>query len=113
MLGSQSYGNEYFKWYQTDGESGIEPPEGSPVRDMFAAWDRASQAHSLDEADAAVNEMIADFVNAGYVIGVYGGGVVVNIVSDKMHNVQSDLVQDDIFRGVGIARTQQFWLDQN
>lgn len=113
MLGSQSYGTEYFKWYQTDGESGIEPPEGSAVLDMFAAWDKASQAHSLEDADASVNTMIEDFVDAGYVIGVYGGGVVVNIVSNKMHNVQPDLVQDDIFRGVGIARTQQFWLDQN
>ncbi|MBU1306204.1 MAG: hypothetical protein KKF33_11895 [Alphaproteobacteria bacterium] len=113
MLGSQSYGNEYFKWYQTDGVSGIEPPEGSAVRAMFAAWDVASQALTLEEADTAVNEMIGDFVDAGYVIGVYGGGAVVNIVSTKMHNVQPDLVQDDIFRGVGIARTQQFWLDQN
>lgn len=113
MLGSQSFGTEYFKWYQTDGESGIEPPEGSAVRDMFAAWDEASQALTLEEADAAVNEMIADFVDAGYVIGVYGGGAVVNIVSDKMQNVQPDLVQDDIFRGVGIARTQQFWFDQD
>ncbi|MCS6759689.1 MAG: ABC transporter substrate-binding protein [Candidatus Devosia euplotis] len=104
MLGSQSYGNEYFKLYQTDGESGIAPPEGSDVSAMFAAWGRASQALTLEDADAAVNEMIADFVDAGYVIGVYGGGAAVNIVSDKMHNVQPDLVQDDIFRGIGIAR---------
>lgn len=113
MLGSQSYGTEYFKWYQTKGASGIEPPAGSAVLKMFDAWDRASQAHSLADADAAVNEMIGDFVDAGYVIGVYGGGVVVNIVSNKMHNVQANLVQDDIFRGGGIARTQQFWLEQN
>ena len=46
-------------------------------------------------------------------IGVYGEGPVVNVVSNKMQNVQPDLVQDDIFRGVGLARTQQFWLDQN
>ena len=112
MLGSQSFGNEYFKWYQTDGASGMEPPEGSPVRAMFDAWDKASQAKNLEEADATVNEMISHFVNAGYIIGVYGGGTVVNIVSNDMNNVQADLVQDDIFRGVGIARTQQFWLDQ-
>ncbi|MBD8065161.1 ABC transporter substrate-binding protein [Devosia sp. PTR5] len=112
MLGSQSFGNEYFKWYQTEGESGMEPPEGSPVLAMFDAWDEASQAKNLEDADAAVNEMISDFVNAGYIIGVYGGGTVVTIVANDMHNVQEDLVQDDIFRGVGIARTQQFWLGQ-
>lgn len=112
MMGSQSYGTEYFKWYQTNGESGVEPPEGSAIRDMYADWDKASQAVSLEEADAAVNEMIATFVDQGYVIGVYGEGVLVNIVSDRMNNFVPNLVQDDIFRGVGIARTQQFWLDQ-
>ena len=53
------------------------------------------------------------FVKQGWVIGVYGAGTVVNIVSNKMHNVQADLVQDDIFRGVGLARTQQFWIEQD
>ena len=67
----------------------------------------------MEEADAQVQEMATIFANEGWVIGVYGEGPVVNVVSNQMQNVQPDLVQDDIFRGVGMARTQQFWLDQN
>ena len=33
--------------------------------------------------------------------------------SARMHNVQADLVMDDIFREVGLSRTQQYWLEQN
>lgn len=113
LMGSDSFGNEYYKWYTTDGESGMEPSEGNALRNVFDLWDKASQSASVEEADGYVQQMAEIFVTEGWVIGVYGEGPVVNVVSNKMQNVQPDLVQDDIFRGVGIARTQQFWLDQN
>jgi peptide/nickel transport system substrate-binding protein len=113
LMGSDSFGNEYYKWYSTDGASGIEPSEDNALRDVFDLWDKASQAPSVAEADVSVQEMVRIFVDEGWVIGVYGEGPVVNVVSSQMQNVQPDLVQDDIFRGVGIARTQQFWLDQD
>ena len=112
LMGSDSFGNEYYKWYSTDGASGIEPSEDNDLRDIFDLWDQASQASTVEEADGYVQQMAEIFVEAGWVIGVYGEGPVVNVVSTKMQNVQPDLVQDDIFRGVGLARTQQFWLDQ-
>ena len=113
LMGSDSFGNEYYKWYSTDGASGIEPSQDNALREIFDLWDKASQAASVEEADAQVQEMATIFANEGWVIGVYGEGPVVNVVSNQMQNVQPDLVQDDIFRGVGMARTQQFWLDQN
>ena len=113
LMGSDSFGNEYYKWYSTDGASGIEPSQDNALREIFDLWDKASQAASVEEADAQVQEMATIFANEGWVIGVYGEGPVVNVVSNQMQNVQPDLVQDDIFRGVGLARTQQFWLDQN
>jgi peptide/nickel transport system substrate-binding protein len=113
LMGSDSFGNEYYKWYSTDGTSGIEPSEDDALRDVFDLWTKASQAPSVAEADVSVQEMVRIFVEEGWVIGVYGEGPVVNVVSSHMQNVQPDLVQDDIFRGVGIARTQQFWLDQD
>ncbi|GLQ11359.1 peptide ABC transporter substrate-binding protein [Devosia yakushimensis] len=113
LMGWDSFGNEYFKWYSTDGAEGIEPPADDPIREIWALWDKASQSASVEEADVSVNEMARIFGEQGWVIGVYGEGPVVNIVSNAMHNVQPDLVQDDIFRGVGLARTQQFWLEQN
>ncbi|UJW84783.1 ABC transporter substrate-binding protein [Devosia sp. SL43] len=113
LMGSDSFGNEYYKWYSTGGTSGIEPSADNALRDIFDLWDQASQAASVDVADGHVQEMAEIFANQGWVIGVYGEGPVVNVVSNQMQNVQPDLVQDDIFRGVGMARTQQFWLDQN
>lgn len=113
LMGSDSFANEYYTWYSTDGASGIEPAEGDPIREVFDLWDQASQSASVDVADGYVSEMARIFVEEGWVIGVYGEGPVVNVVSTHMHNVQPDLIQDDIFRGVGMARTQQFWLDQN
>lgn len=113
MMGSESYANQSYVWYSTDGASGIAPPEGSNFQKIYDLWDTASSAATLEDADAAMNELIRTFVESGYVIGVHGEGTVVNVVSNRMHNVQADLVMDDIFREVGLSRTQQYWLDQN
>lgn len=113
LMGSDSFANQYYVWYNTDGASGIEPPADHPLRDVFDLWDQASSSASVEVADAHVADMVRIFAEQGWVIGVYGEGPVVNVVSNRMHNVQPDLVQDDIFRGVGMARTQQFWLDQD
>ncbi|WP_291364381.1 ABC transporter substrate-binding protein [Devosia sp.] len=113
MMGNDTYAAQHYVWYTTNGESGIEPPEGSDFRTMFDLWDVASSAGTIEEADAAMAKLIRTFVEGGYVIGVHGEGTVVNVVSNKMHNVQPGLVMDDIFREVGLSRTQQYWLDQN
>lgn len=112
MMGSDSYAHQYFVWYSTEGESGIEPPADHPIRDMWAAWDVASTAGSIEEADAAVNEMIETFVTNGFVIGVVGESTVPNIVGNNFHNVRAGLVSDDVARGIGLGQTQQMWMDQ-
>ena len=111
IMGSDGYANQSFKWYNTDGAEGMEP--SAELQQIYDLWDQASQSASVEVADDYVSQMAEIFVNQGWVIGVYGAGTVVNIVSDKMHNVQANLVQDDIFRGVGLARTQQFWIEQD
>ncbi len=110
MMGSDFFGNEYFTWYRTGGESGIEPPADHPIRKVWADWDRAASAGSLEEADAATNEMIAEFVNNGWVIGLVGEVATPTIVKNDFHNLQPGLVEDNITRGIGIARTQQMWI---
>lgn len=112
MMGSESYANQSYVWYSTNGESGIAPPEGSDFLKIYELWDKASSAPSVEEADKSMNELIRTFVEGGYVIGVHGEGTVVNVVSNRMHNVQPDLIMDDIFREVGLSRTQQYWLEQ-
>jgi peptide/nickel transport system substrate-binding protein len=36
----------------------------------------------------------------------------VHVVKNGVHNLQPNLVNDDIFRGIGLARPQQFWIEQ-
>jgi len=113
MMGWDGFANQNFVWYNTDGASGIEPAEDDPLRTVFALWDEASQAGTLEEADVAVNELIRTFVETGWVIGVVGEEPVVNIVGNKFHNMREGLVADDIHRGKGLAQPQQFWIEQD
>ena len=112
MMGSDFYADQYFTWYESGGASGMEPPADHVLRDIWAAWDRAASAGSLAEADAATNEMIEAFVTSGYVIGIVGEIATPIIVKSSFMNLQEGLVEDNITRGIGIARTQQMWIDQ-
>lgn len=112
MMGSDFFANEYFTWYRTGGESGMEPAADHAIRDVWAAWDEAARAGSIEEADAAANKMIAEFVTNGWVIGLVGEVATPLIVKSNFMNLQDDLVGDNITRGIGIGRTQQMWIDQ-
>ncbi|MEF2070308.1 ABC transporter substrate-binding protein [Consotaella aegiceratis] len=112
MMGDDSYANQWFVWYKTGGESGIEPPADSEIRTLWKDWESASQAPSVEEADKNVNHLIETFVDQGWVIGVVGETKVPNIVADNFHNVATGLVVDDVTRGIGLARPQQFWIGQ-
>ncbi len=112
MLGENNFAAQYYIWYETNGKSGMEPPADHPIRKVWAAWDKASTANTLEEADAATNEMISEFVNNGWVIGIVGEVATPVIVKDNFHNLQSGLVEDNITRGVGLGRPQQMWINQ-
>lgn len=112
MMGSDFFANEYFTWYRTGGESGMEPSADHAIRDVWAAWDKAASAGTLAEADAATNDMIAEFVTNGWVIGLVGEVSTPKIVKSNFKNVQEGLVEDNITRGIGLSRTQQMWIDQ-
>ena len=90
----------------------MEPAADAPIRAIWAAWDKASTAPTREAADAALNEMIAAFVNAGNVIGMVGETAVVGIVDNDVHNVPDGLINDDITRGEGLAVTQQIWIKE-
>jgi peptide/nickel transport system substrate-binding protein len=111
MMGNDSYAHQYFVWYSTGGKSGIEPPKDHPIRQIFADWDKASQAKSKEAADAALNDLIGTFVNEGYVIGLVGEVATPTIVKNDFHGMRGGLVADDITRGIGLAQTQQMWID--
>lgn len=112
MMGWDGFANQYFVWYNTDGESGIEPPEDHAIREIYALWDEASQAATIEAADEAVNALIAKFVTEGWVIGVVGEEPAFFIVSDNFKNMRNNVVMDDILRSPGNAQPQQMWIAQ-
>ncbi|WP_319519252.1 ABC transporter substrate-binding protein [uncultured Martelella sp.] len=113
MMGNDGYAQQYYAWYETGGESGIEPPADDPIRSIWADWEKASVASSVEEADAALNDLIGTFVEEGYVIGLVGEEKAPMIVKNDFMNVRDGLIQDDVTRGIGFGQTQQFWIDQN
>ncbi|MBB4955748.1 peptide/nickel transport system substrate-binding protein [Agrobacterium vitis] len=112
MLGDDGYGEKYYTWYQTKGASGLEPPQDSPIRSLWADWDKAAGAGSLEEADQAVNNMIRTFVEQGYVIGLVGETPALVIAKNTLKNVRGDLINDDVTRGEGLAYPAQFYIDK-
>ena len=113
MMGSDGWAGQYYIWYSTEGESGVEPPADHPIRSMWASWDEASVAGTIEEADAALNAMISTFVKEGYVIGMVGEESAPMIVKNGFMNVRSGLVADDVTRGIGFGQTQQMWIKQD
>ena len=112
MMGSDGWANQYYIWYSTGGENGVEPPADHPIRDIWAAWDEASVAGNIEEAEAAMNDLIATFVNEGFVIGMVGEEQAPMVVKNGFMNVRSGLVMDDVTRGIGLGQTQQMWIKQ-
>lgn len=110
ILGDDGYGQEYYKWYETKGVSGIEPPKDHPIRRLWADWDKASVAGSQEEADKAVNDMIRTFVEQGFVIGLVGETPALVISKNTMKNVRDGLINDDVTRGEGLAYPAQFYM---
>jgi peptide/nickel transport system substrate-binding protein len=108
MLGKDGYAHKYFRWYDTAGKDGIEPPKDFALRNAWAAWDRAATAPTRAAADAETMSMLRTVVNEGYVIGIVSVPALA-IVSDKVKNVRDGLVNDDTTRGEGIGYPIQYY----
>ena len=102
----------YGRWFDTGGAEGVEPPADHPIRDVWAAWENAQTAPTIDEADASVQEMIDLHKENVWVIGTVGELPSIYIVSNKMKNVPSGLIDDDSLRNVGIAQPAQFFMTE-
>jgi peptide/nickel transport system substrate-binding protein len=102
----------YGKWFDTGGAQGVEPPADHPIRDVWAAWENAQTAGTLEEADQYVQEMINIHKDNVWVIGLYGEDPKIYIVSNKMHNVPEGLMNDDSLREPGLAQPAQFFYSE-
>ena len=110
-LSSQAFSTEASGRFRTDGNVVYDANTG-------LSWERSPQATTRNLTDAN-----AYCLALGPSFRLPSMKELQTVVDRSRHtpavdtsvfqNVQPDLVQDDIFRGVGIARTQQFWLDQD
>jgi peptide/nickel transport system substrate-binding protein len=100
------------RWYASGGERGEEPPADHPIREVWAAWDAANVAPSLEEAKALMKKMVAIHKENVWSIGIQGEEAQFYIVNKKMANVPEGLLNDDLLRNPGFAQPVQFFFKQ-
>ena len=72
---------------------------------------KATSTSDPAEAQKAIQEMVTVHKNNVWVIGLVGEDPVPYVVSNHMHNVPDNFVQDEAFREEGLAQPAQFFLD--
>ncbi len=108
-LGWETGLNEYYKWYSSNGSDGTEPAADHPIRDAWAAWDDAKSAATIEEARAAVQELITVNKENTWFVGIVGEAPSVFIVSNELHNFPADFTADDSLRTPGNGVPQQWF----
>lgn len=101
----------YAEWYQSNGTSGIEPPQNHPIRDVWQAWDHARTAPDLDTANEFVQEMISIHRENIWVIGLVGEQPRLYIVSNSIRNFPTRLLHEDSLRDIGLAQPVQLYFE--
>ena len=110
FLGRYGHAHNYFKWWSSGGENGIEPATDHPIRAVWTAWESAQSASTLEEANNHAQDMVSLFKDNGWTIGLIGETPAMYVRSNKLKNFPSGLIDDDALRGIGLAQAQQFYL---
>lgn len=111
-LGWETCANEYYNWWNSDGESGIEPAADHWIRDAWAAWDSAKSAATLEEAQAFVQDMITVNRDNNCFIGLVGEEPSLYIVNNDIGNFPAGLTSDDALRTPGNGAPMQWFFRQ-
>ena len=110
FLGRYGFAHNYFKWWSSGGESGIEPPADHGIRDVWAAWESAQTAKTLEEANASAQKMVSIFRDHGWTIGLIGETPAIYVKANDLKNFPAGLIDDDALRGIGLAQSPQFYI---
>ncbi len=97
------------RWYGSRGDRGEEPPADHPVRTLWAAWDAAQTAATLEEAKGHIQEMVNVFGENQWIIGIHGEQTSFTIVNKNLGNVPDEYPYGNLFRVEGFTRPAQ-WL---
>jgi peptide/nickel transport system substrate-binding protein len=106
----------YGKWYE-DGKSeanGGIAPTGDMLK-LVEAYDRMKAANGPDR-DKIVAECVKEIYQLHkenvWILGYLAPLPVRNLVSNKLHNFPEGLLNVDEFRFLGLARPEQWWIEQ-
>ena len=108
-LGHESYAENYYKWWNTKGADGVEPPKDHPIRKIWADWEAAAGAPTLDEAHKHVQDMITDLKDQVYMIGLVGEGTAPVIVNAKLGNFPKGFTNEEVLRNEGNFQPAQLY----
>ena len=83
--GSQFWGREWKRWFQTDGEHGEKPP--AEVREWYELWEAIPVTHDADERVRLAREAYDLRVENLWYVGVVGPPPSVRLRRDTLRNV--------------------------
>ena len=106
----------YGKWYEdgkTEANGGIAPT--GDVLKLIEAYDRMKAAYGPDR-DKVVEECVQEIYNLHkeniWLIGYLTPAPDRQLISNKLHNIPGGLMLVDEFRFLGLARPEQWWIEQ-
>jgi peptide/nickel transport system substrate-binding protein len=107
--GPSKWANAWAIWYETGGESGIEPPEA--MKQNQATWDEVQAAPDLDTMYELMKDIVAVAEEQFWVIGSYRGMPGYAIVKNKFRNVPESGISSWRYPDPGPYNTCQFFWD--
>ncbi|MES0884555.1 ABC transporter substrate-binding protein [Roseibium sp. SCP14] len=113
FLGRYGFAHGYYNWWDSRGETGFEPPEDHPIRDLWKAWEAAQGASSLEEANKFAQEMVSIHKENGWQIGLVGEPPAIYVRNTDLKNFPTGFIHDDALRGIGLAYPQQLYFSQD
>jgi peptide/nickel transport system substrate-binding protein len=94
----------------TYGFPNTEPPEGHPIREIWALWEKVGQEPDEATRNALFMQLLSIHKEHPYMIGTVGEDPQSIIVKNNFFNVGSGFISDDTLRHEGIARPKQFFM---
>jgi peptide/nickel transport system substrate-binding protein len=107
--GPSKWANAWAIWYETGGESGIEPPE--PMKKNQETWGKIQAAPDLDTMYELMKEIVAVAEEEFWVIGTWKGMPGYSIVKNKFRNVPDSGISSWRYPDPGPYNTCQFFWD--
>lgn len=101
--------NGYGQWYRTGGEEGVEPPEGSKVREAMALYDEAMASASMDVVYENIKTILRYGAEELWGIGIVGEIPLIGVVSNNMKNVPVDAPSGTHLGHPGNLYPEQFY----